>query len=440
MMGQRTKPIKILQLNTNHSNPVCHAILNATVKSFDIILLTEPWFGPIGNDQRGPVSLTGWNPVLPLQPIPEDLTPRTMAYYRRRNDFHVTLRSDLISDADIQILQVDQPPNPPTLIINVYNQRAGDDRNSWSIDRLRNIAIPENLPVIISGDFNTHHPLWAVGEPNPDRRAEALVDWLTDNRMTMCNDKGAPTFLSHCGRATSVLDLTFANNIARTLNSTHEWRIAPELACGSDHYALTWTIDYGAVALDNITAQQFRWRNLKEDVPKKWKATYKSESEDRAWAFEGLLNKKPAAQTLDIAAQELHNAMQAAMEAHIPKRKDSIHARPWWTPELTQAYDYLHDLRKSVQIFLDLDGEEHADTQEFIRKTKNRLKRLTKEAKRKWIEDELGKASPDDVWALTRWPKGIRQYPSPPHYISKPTLPCPDLDSSGQSPRISRVL
>jgi len=75
--------------------------------------LTEPWFGYIGNDQRGPVALSGWHPVLPLQPIPEDLVPRTMAYYRRRGDFHVTLRSDLVSDADIQVLQVDQPPHPP---------------------------------------------------------------------------------------------------------------------------------------------------------------------------------------------------------------------------------------------------------------------------------------------------------------------------------------
>ena len=314
------------------------------VQSVDVILVTEPWFGPIGNNQRGPVALTGWNPVLPLQPIPDDLTPRTMAYYRCREDFHVTLRSDLISDADIQILQIDQPPNPPTLIINVYNQHAGDNRNSWSVNQLHNIVLPHNLPIIISGDFNMHHPLWAIGEPNPNRRAEAFVDWLTDNHMTLCNNKGAPMFLSHCDRAMSVLDLTFTNNVAQALNSTHEWHIAPELAGGSDHYALAWTIDYGAVALENITAQRFRWRNLKEDVPKKWKAAYKTESEERAWAFEGLVNETPSMQTLDIAAQELHNAMQAAMELHIPKRKDSIHARPWWTPELTQEYEYLHDL------------------------------------------------------------------------------------------------
>jgi len=414
MTGQHTKPIKILQLNANRSNPVCHAILNATVNSVDIILLTEPWFGNIGNNQRGPVALSGWNPVLPFQPIPEDLAPCTMAYYRRREDFHVTLRSDLVSDADIQVLQVDQPPHPPTIVVNVYNQRAGDDNNSWSVDWLRNVALPEDLPVIVSGDFNMHHPLWAIDEPQPDARTEAFVGWLVDRRMTMCNNKGSPTFLSHCGRATSVLDLTFANNTAHAANSVLEWRVAPELAHGSDHYPLTWTVDYGAVALENVTAQRFRWRGLKDNVPKKWKAMYESEVRHRAWAFTGLYDESPSAQTLDIATQELHNAMQAAMEAHVPKQRDSIRARPWWTLELTQAYDYLHDLRRSAQIFLNVVEEEATDTLALIKRTRNRLKRLTKAAKRKWISEELEKAAPDDIWAFTKWPKGVRQYPSPP--------------------------
>lgn len=171
--------------------------------------------------------------------------------------------------------------------------------------------------------------------------------------------------------------------------------------------------------MENVTAQRFRWRGLKDDTPKKWKATYESEVRHRAWAFTGLYGESPSAQTLDIATQELHNAMQAATEAHIPKRKDSIHARPWWTPELTQAYDYLHDLRRSAQTFLNVVEEEATDTLALIKRTRNRLKRLTKAAKRKWISEELEKAAPDDIWAFTKWPKGIRQYPSPPSTPAK---------------------
>jgi len=157
-------------------------------------------------------------------------------------------------------------------------------------------------------------------------------------------------------------------------------------------------------------------------MPKKWKPAYQSEVEDRAWAFRGLQDERPPVQTLNIAALELHSALQAAMEAHIPKRKDSIRARPWWMPKLTQAYEFLRDLRRSAQIFLGIANEEHAETQGLIQRTKNRLKRLMKAAKRKWINDELEKAVPDDVWAFTKWPKGIRQYPSPPINFS-PGLP-----------------
>jgi len=106
--------------------------------------------------------------------------------------------------------------------------------------------------------------------------------------------------------------------------------------------------------------------------------------------------------------------MQATMQVHIPKRKDSIHTHPWWMPELTQAYDYLCDLRRSAQIFLNVIEEEATDTLALIKRTRNRLKRLTKAAKWKWVNDELEKATPDDIWVFTKWPKGICQYPSPP--------------------------
>ncbi|KAI6118324.1 hypothetical protein F5141DRAFT_963582, partial [Pisolithus sp. B1] len=132
----------------------------STIHDFDIILLTEPWFGNIGNNQRGPVAGPGWTPTLPVQPIPDEITPRVMAYVRRRNDFTVMLRSDLAKDADIQILQIDQPPHTPVIVANIYNQRAGDDPCSWTLDRLVNTVLPYNLPLVISGDWNLHHPLW----------------------------------------------------------------------------------------------------------------------------------------------------------------------------------------------------------------------------------------------------------------------------------------
>ncbi|KAI6148218.1 hypothetical protein EDD17DRAFT_1430055, partial [Pisolithus thermaeus] len=77
-----------------------------------------------------------------------------------RNDFTVILCSDLALGVDMQILQIDQPPHMLVLVANIYNQRAGDDPHSWTLDHLINMTLPNNLPLVISGDWNLHHPLW----------------------------------------------------------------------------------------------------------------------------------------------------------------------------------------------------------------------------------------------------------------------------------------
>lgn len=174
----------MIQLNTNRSNIVCHALLNSTIHEYDILLVTEPWYGDIGNGTKGPVSLAGWQPILPLPSVPANVIPRAMAYIKNRPDFTVTLRSDLAMDADIQILQINQGTHTPTIIVNMYNQKAGEDPLNWSSDRLFNIELPNGMPVIISGDMNLHHPMWSNTAENPNPRAEAFVDWLTDQGLS----------------------------------------------------------------------------------------------------------------------------------------------------------------------------------------------------------------------------------------------------------------
>ncbi|KAI6138429.1 hypothetical protein EDD17DRAFT_1454024, partial [Pisolithus thermaeus] len=79
-----------------------------------------------------------------------------------RNNFTVMLCSDLAMDVDIQILQIDQLPHTLVIVANIYNQRAGDDLQSWTLDCLQNIVLLNNLPLVISGDWNLHHPMWSM--------------------------------------------------------------------------------------------------------------------------------------------------------------------------------------------------------------------------------------------------------------------------------------
>jgi len=73
-----------------------------------------------------------------------------MAYFRPRSGIEVVLRSDLIQDRDIQILNIIHQGNPTITIINLYNDHKR--RNECATARLHTIPLSHNQPTIITGD------------------------------------------------------------------------------------------------------------------------------------------------------------------------------------------------------------------------------------------------------------------------------------------------
>ncbi|KAF8578511.1 hypothetical protein K439DRAFT_1362023, partial [Ramaria rubella] len=137
-----------------------HVLLNVTCTNTDILLITEPWFDNIGSGQRGAPSHPTWQPILPVQPIPDDKQPRVMAYTRRRGDFTITLQSDIARDLDMMFLEVRQGEHSLKIICNIYNGKNGEDSSAWTLDRFLALQLPNELPIIFTGDWNTHHTLW----------------------------------------------------------------------------------------------------------------------------------------------------------------------------------------------------------------------------------------------------------------------------------------
>jgi hypothetical protein len=130
-----TQPIKIVQLNVQRKKHTTLQLLNDFSADIDILLLQEPAWSFIGcdplsgKDVLGPVALHGWSIILPVTSLNENsLRPRTLTYFRPWNDFSVTLRSDILEDRDIQILEVAQTGHPTTTIINVYNDSPKGDQ------------------------------------------------------------------------------------------------------------------------------------------------------------------------------------------------------------------------------------------------------------------------------------------------------------------------
>lgn len=142
-------------------------LLNKFISDIDILILQEPAWSFIrrdktsGDEINGPVALQGWSTILPVTSINNDSPrPRTLTYFRPRPDFTVTLRSDIMEDRDIQILEIAQTNQPKTTIINIYNDSPKGDQ--CILNQLRNLpdALPTH-PTLLTGDFNLHHPMWS---------------------------------------------------------------------------------------------------------------------------------------------------------------------------------------------------------------------------------------------------------------------------------------
>ena len=115
--------IKIIQLNCNKKGSTVHGLLNTCFNDTDLHLLQESWWAQISpNGIKGLVGHRAWTPILPTTTQSTDnLPPCVMAYFQPRPGMEVVLRSDLIQDQNIQILNIIHQGNPTTTIINLYN-------------------------------------------------------------------------------------------------------------------------------------------------------------------------------------------------------------------------------------------------------------------------------------------------------------------------------
>jgi hypothetical protein len=135
---------------------------------------------------------------------------------------------DLAQDLDFQLLEVKQGNFPPVIVVNMYNR--ANAVGSLGMERLRQIAFPDYIPVVFSGDWNLHHGMWEVMEDAPVPEARDLADWMVDSDFTLLNEHNEPTYQSHDQQTLSVLDLTFLNPKAVALDIVRDWSIVPELA------------------------------------------------------------------------------------------------------------------------------------------------------------------------------------------------------------------
>ena len=167
-----------------------------------------------------------------------------------------TPRTDLIDDSDMQIIEITIDEVRKVQIINIYNEKSQNDRETYTTDRLLIKYQPTSTDqFVICGDFNAHHNWWN-SKTQHAIRSENLVKWLKINKCNLINTPDLCTFYAYSGSSSSVIDLTFANS--KIENAITNWAIDENAITGSDHEVIRFDL---IASFKNLTSHATALQN-----------------------------------------------------------------------------------------------------------------------------------------------------------------------------------
>ena len=157
----RTGPtqLRIWQQNLNKSlTAQLHLINTARPTDWDILILQEPWIGHTGT-RGSPL----WRVLYPNTHFTDNSEPQRSLIFINANIPTNSYEQVQFDSADVTGIRIAHGTQK-TIIVNVYN----DCKHNKSIDAIQEFLedefpdnyVPEDVHVIIAGDFNRHHSWW----------------------------------------------------------------------------------------------------------------------------------------------------------------------------------------------------------------------------------------------------------------------------------------
>ena len=203
-----TSKIQFLQQNVDKNGSKMHTCLQIGLElNIDFVLFQEPF---VNTDSMTTISHSAYYCIMPES---EKIRPRVMIFAKKNSRFQFCQRSDICSDTDILIIDINDSLNSNAEIIqliNIYNEKSlSEDSNEWTVKRsLQNITPAKNS--IVCGDFNAHHSWWNSAVPESDsRKAATLVKWLKNFNFDLQNESNNETFHKNNLIRISVIYLIF---------------------------------------------------------------------------------------------------------------------------------------------------------------------------------------------------------------------------------------
>ena len=234
----------------------------------DYILFQEPY---INMTTKMTISHSAYYCIMPES---EEVRPRVMIFAKKSSRFQFCQRSDICSDTDILIIDINDSLNAKAEVIqliNIYNKKSlAENSNEWTVKRSLKDVIP-HANTIICGDFNSHYSWWNLAVLDAEaRKATILVNWLQQFQFDLISESDSGTFHRNNLVRNSNIDLVFStSNISQYIS----WWKDEEYTIGLKHDMIFFSISKkNDILIENpLYAYQYNfekvdWKKINEEI------------------------------------------------------------------------------------------------------------------------------------------------------------------------------
>jgi hypothetical protein len=318
----------------------------------DVLLIQEPAV----TTYRTHVNHSAWRLYRPTTQT-DAARFRSLVYVNRRisTSSHLQIPCDHPDVAAIKIWTADSQ----TLIFSVYippvRLFTGDDASALpaftAIQNSITAARQEEqraTSIIVSGDFNRHHPMWGGNRiaPRFTEDASDLIDFFQTHNLRSCLPRGTTTYwaLNNPGQ-NSTIDQTVTDSPER-LMKCHLYHDN----YGSDHRATysEWNLQPQITSRKKPRKAYERadWTKIGEEVALQMSSR-------------GETKTRP---TLDRLVEKLTSTAAQAVDRFTPDTRPTPYSKRWFTPDLKVQQVEVNQLRRTWQASCAQLGRDHAST------------------------------------------------------------------------------
>src|SRR5260370_24522766 len=225
------------------------------------------------------------------------------------------------------------------------------------MDRMANLRLHPEIPMVISGNWNLHHNLWnsAIEAESTLARTQDIVNWLEGHGFNLCNERDVHTRSGSGTQRDTIIDLTFSNEMATGQGLVQKHKVNLDLMLLSDHHALTYMLGDPRESVDNITKAKYNWKDANEEkFVEALKQELHLDEELFDISIQQVLNSnhtQASLEELDSVVKFLNSCMEQAAAKTVPTHRMCSRSKPWWNNDLTTAFKDMRAARDMARSY-----------------------------------------------------------------------------------------